>query len=130
MHVAQFLNALLLLENIEIVESRLPEAPRCGIREEHVLASVALASPERAARTRLFECFDRRRKVLALRLGDQQVKVLGHDDVTDDTKAVRDPRLFKDVQDEIATSCGTEKRTPTVTAERDEVKVSFSVIAL
>lgn len=130
MHVAQFLDALLLGEHVKVIKPRLPKAAGCSRGEECALASVRFSTDERAAGDGLLERLHCGRKIFALRLGDEQMDVLGHDDVADDAEAVGDARLFEDAQDEVAPASGSQERTAMVTTAGDEVEMSVSVEAL
>jgi hypothetical protein len=61
---------------------------------------------------------------------DEQVKVFGHDHVSQDDKAITHPRLFQHVQEEIAPPRAVEPTMPLITAASDEVQVAVMIEAL
>jgi hypothetical protein len=67
--------------------------------------------------------------VAYLRFADQQVKVLGHDDRTEDHEAIPFSGMLKDAQEQVATQWSAEPRLSAVTAAGDEMDVSGAVIS-
>src|SRR5258706_310864 len=88
-HVAQFLDALALCPNIEVVESLLPDMLR-RVLEEAGLRRVATASRLRqdAPRKAEFESLHHGRRILLLRFANQQMNMLGHDHVADNDELI------------------------------------------
>jgi hypothetical protein len=58
------------------------------------------------------------------------MKVLRRDHVSQDDKAITHPRLFQNVQEEIAPLRAVEPTMPVITAASDEVQVAVMVEAL
>jgi hypothetical protein len=58
------------------------------------------------------------------------MKVLGHDYVSQDDKAITHSRLFQNVQEEVAAPRAVEPTMPLITAASDEVEVAVMVEAL
>jgi hypothetical protein len=57
-------------------------------------------------------------RIAHIRFGDQQVKVLGHDDVADHDKSIFLPGTLQNPQEEIAARTGSQLGPPLVTATR------------
>ena len=62
-------------------------------------------------------------------LGDEQVKVLGHEDVSVNHEAVLAAGLFEDFQEEVAAAGGVELGLAAVTTASDEMQVAGAIIA-
>jgi len=106
MHVVEFLDELRLTPHVEIVEARLPEMGQgiVGVpeRKSELLGGGFFAwfgaqSPRHA----LFQdLHDAGRSALG-RLADEQVNVVGHDDVTDDRQLVAVAHLAENFHKQI-----------------------------
>jgi hypothetical protein len=69
---------------------------------------------------------DRGRSTL-LRFVNQQMKVFGHDDISDDNELILLSDLLQHLEKQVTTR-GTEKRLTTVTTTRDEMKFFVAVL--
>ena len=72
----------------------------------------------------LFKHLEGSRQATALGFGHQRMHVFGHDNVGDDVDAVPFPHLLQSLFEDVARLRGCEKRGPTVTTERDEMKIA------
>jgi len=77
----------------------------------------------------LLDDFHYDRRVAHIRLGDQEVKVLGHDDVADHHKSIFLPGTLQDPQEEVAPRAGSQLRPPLVAATGYEVEIVPAVSA-
>ncbi len=87
MHLFEFLDTLLCVEDVEIVEAALPEL------FDAMQAECLEPSPGSA----LLEREPDRRGIAAIRFSDEQVEVLGHQDISDDDELVSLTEFFEDV---------------------------------
>src|SRR4051812_921424 len=128
-HVAQFLQPLAFRPHVEVIKSGLPNVPGLVEFKGPLVCFFAPSSQDLLCKTLLnhLHCL---RGISHLRLADQQVKVLWHDDVSQDHEAVFQSRLFQQTQEQVAAPCRTEKAAALITAAGDEVQVSGAVIAL
>ena len=117
MHVTQFFNPLLRSSDVEIIEALLPD--RTG-------ADAAMVKQLCEA---LLDDFHYDRRVAHIRLGDQEVKVLGHDDVADHHKSIFLPCTLQHAQEEIAARAGSQLGPPLVAATGYEVEIVPAVPA-
>jgi hypothetical protein len=65
-----------------------------------------------------------------LRLGDQQMKVLGHDHVPEYDELIAAPHLLENGEEQVTTSRGAEQRFTPITTAGDEVRIVVTVIPL
>ena len=77
----------------------------------------------------LLDDFHYDRRIAHIRLGDQEVKVLGHDDVADHHKSIFLPCTLQNAQEEIAARAGSQLRPPLVAATGYEVEIVPAVPA-
>ena len=68
------------------------------------------------------------RRSMLLRFADQQVKMLRHDDVSDDDELVLLSNLLQHLEKQIASPRGSEERLSTVTTASDEVQVVVAIV--
>jgi hypothetical protein len=129
MHVAQFLDALLLGPNVEVVEARLPEALGDGVWEKSHLQIFPTPLPLYPPRDALLQCLDHGRKIIALGFADEKMNVLGHDDVADHGELIVAGGLFKSAEEHVAPRRLGEELPASVATERDEVQVVGTVVA-
>ena len=128
MHIFQLLDPLARGEDVEVIEAFLPEVMGQG-REEVDLRAGALARAETFGDTLLQHLHDLRR-VADLGLGDQEMRVLGHHDVSHDPEAKLGANLLEDAEEAVAAARTGKMTLPPVAARGDEVKVTVSVVAL
>jgi hypothetical protein len=131
MHVFQLLNFFALAPKIEIVEAPLPElaeepcfrVPASGESELYGLHDCrGICCPLLAQRTR--------EKWGTRRFGDQQVNVLGHDDLSDDGETIALAHEFEDREQQVAGRAFGEKRRTAITAPGDEVQAPVAIVSL
>ena len=86
MHVAEFLDALALTPDIEVVEATLPYVRFVG--PELALGGPAAFAAQNAAGETLLDDLHHRGRRAAFGFADQQMNVLGHDDISNDHELV------------------------------------------
>jgi len=132
MHVSQLLDEFAITVNVEVIKPLHPEGIRIENRTWTAHFCLGLEVAYRAklpARECDLDCSNHYRTVRDIRLRDQQMDMLGHDDVSTDCEAVLRSHLLKHIQKEIAPLRGGEERFPSVTAERDEVESAGVVVS-
>jgi hypothetical protein len=95
MHVTEFLDPLLRSRDVEIIEALLPD--RTG----------ADAAMVKQLGESLLDDFHYDGRIAHIRFGNQEVKVLGHDDVADHHKSIFLPCTLQNAQEEIAARAGS-----------------------
>jgi len=117
MHVTEFLDPLLRSTDVEIIEALLPD--RTG----------ADATMVKQLGESLLDDFHYDRRIAHIRFGDQEVKVLGHDDVADHHKSISLPCPLQNTQEEIAPRAGSHLGPPLVAATGYEMEIVPAVPA-
>src|SRR5512143_859184 len=131
MHIPQLLDPLALAPHVEIVKPRLPDMHRPCVPERILPLITCLTRPSQyPLRETLFYDLHDFGWVPHLRFADQEVKVLGHDHITEDHEAIPFAGLLEDAQEQVATQCSAEPGLPAVTAAGDEMEVSGAVISV
>lgn len=100
MHVAKFLNALLLVMHVEVIVARLPEG------------SLGAAQGDGE-----FQCVDYVSNRAFGRFADQQMNMLRHHDISGDNKAATEPHPFQGVLEKSASTSRTKILEAMKTAE-------------
>jgi hypothetical protein len=114
-HVAQLLDALFRGPDVEVVEARLPETLRYGIRKEPSLHALAPPLPLHSSRNALLQGFNHGREIFPLGLADQQVHVLRHHHVSDGDLVIA-CSFFECAEEHVATrGLGEELPAPVAT---------------
>jgi hypothetical protein len=95
MNIAQFLDALARAPYVKVIEAFLlnpssGKRPQGGLRRRRLLPP-AMHQPGKT----LLDHLHHHRRIASLRLADQKVEVLGHDDVTVNHELIPAPRLFQ-----------------------------------
>jgi hypothetical protein len=127
MHIAQLFDALALAPHVEVVEALLPY--RVGSRiPERGLGGGRFAAQVQLTGEALFHDLHDDRGIADFGLGDEQVKVLGHEDVSVNHEAVLAAGLFEDFQEEVAAAGGVELGLAAVTTASDEMQVAGAII--
>src|SRR5450631_113845 len=126
MHVAQFLHSLVLGPHVEIIKARLPDG--------HRLRSLSGIAPPAARHHRLCKALlytlHRRRWGPDLRFTHQQVKVFGHEHVTQHHEAMLLADLFENLQEQIAAPVRAQPALSLMAAARDVMQMPGSVVTL
>ena len=123
MDVAQFLDALGLGPDIEVIEATFPDA-MCGrAARRNALMHYPASEAE-------FDSLDYGGGGALLRLGDQQVIVFRQDYVAQHHVVITNADLFKDCQEQISVLRSAKPRLTVITAEGIEVKVVGTVITM
>ena len=107
MNVSQLLKKLVVIVDIEIVIALLPEMFRFA---------------DEPSRDALLERLDRVGEGAALRLAEQQMNVLGHDDVSEDAHFVSTPDTFQRGRKCLLRFGRVEERASLITGEGNEVR--------
>jgi len=118
MHVAQFFNPLLRSTDVEIIEALLPDRTRADAAMVKQLCES------------LLDDFHYDGRVAHIRLGDQEVKMLGHDDVADHDKSIFLPCTLQNAQEEIAACAGSQLGAPLVAATGYEMEIVPAIPAV
>lgn len=114
MNVAEFLDEFGMGQDVEVVVAALPE-----------LLAVAFETFGGF----VFEYVQSDGERVKLRLGDEEVDVLGHEDVTEDIKLVAGTESFEFFEEDGSGAVVVEIGKTAVTTEGDEVIVTLSLIA-
>ena len=77
----------------------------------------------------LLDHFHYDRKIAHIRFGEQEVKMLGHDDVADHYKSIFLPGLLQNAQEQIAARAGSQLGPPLVAATSYEMEIVSAVPA-
>ena len=134
MHIVEFLDEFLLTPDIEIVEARLPELGQAIMhmaeRKWELLAGrfFARIAAEPPRHTLLQHLHDGRGRTFR-RLADEQVDVVGHDDVAHQCKAVAVAHFAQNLHKQILRARGGKQGQSSVTAARNEMEVAQSIPA-
>ena len=98
--------------------------------EKYFLCGILPAFPLKdALRIALLKHLHDRGRVTDFRFTDQQMKMLGHDHVSQHDKAIAHPRLFQNAQEQIAPPGAIEPPMALITAASDEVQVAVMIEA-
>jgi hypothetical protein len=111
MYVAQLFDALRRTAHIKVIETLLPD--RTGADAAVVNQ---LGEP-------LLDDFHYDRRIAYIRFADQEVEMLGHDDVADHHKSISLPCTLQNAQEEIAALGGSQLGPPPVTATGYEMQM-------
>jgi len=119
-NVLKVVDEFLVVADVAVVVTALPKGcPLCLVA--HIclpLADVGLF----VSRGRNFQRLDKRCNRALLRLGDEQMHVIGHDYKTVDEEFVAKTSALEDSQECIADRRGAQKRLPSIAGEGDEVR--------
>jgi hypothetical protein len=134
-HVVQFLGSLLAAPDVEVVEASLPETAvrdgRAFVPKMELLSGSSCAnSAPQPARDALLQYLYDDGRISFGRFAQQQMDVLGHDDVTNHCELVVSSDFREDDQEDVSRACRFQEWQSSVTAEGDEMKVPGSVAAL
>jgi hypothetical protein len=78
----------------------------------------------------VFEDLHHHRGIAALGFAEQQMSVLGHDDVANDHETVTPAHLFHHFEKQITILWGAEQGSSLIAAGGNEVKISGAVVAV
>ena len=129
MHVTQFFNPLLRSRDVEIIEALLPDRPGESAGAPRIRGFRMSGLTVKQLCKSLLDDFQYNGRIAHIRLGDQEVKVLGHDDVADHHKSIFLPCTLQNAQEEIAARAGSQLRPPLVAATGYEMKIVPTVPA-
>lgn len=102
MHVAQLLDPLFRAPYVEVIKARLPKRPPV-LGKKSALTGVTEISPwQQCVRGTLFQHLHDCRGRAGLRLRDQKMNMLGHDNVADHHEAVLLARLLEHREEAVA----------------------------
>ncbi len=137
MHIPEFLHALLRrpyveVPFVEVKEARLPERSVLGLVSKQIaLARVPpFALGQQSAGRALFQDLHHRGGISNPRLGDEQVNLFRHDDISDDHEPVALARLFQNREEAVAAARGAQKRQSPGAGAGDKVQVMSAVSAM
>jgi len=85
---------------------------------------------DHTARKAEFERLHHDGRILLLRFADQQMNMLGHDDIAHDDQFVTLAHLLQHLEKEVAAACRAQQRLSAVATACDEMKVTGSVVPL
>ena len=130
-NVAQLLDALMLCPHVEIIETRLPDMAG-RVATGHVVRDGETPTlPEGKSATRageaVFDDFHHEGRIADVGLGDQQMKMLRHDDVAVNNEAILAAGFLEDFEEQVATEGGAEMRAAVVTTAGDVVQIVVAV---
>jgi hypothetical protein len=131
-HVVKFLDSLLQTPNIEIVEAALPKARQRIVPTSKVQVQLSGGPPffvEQAARDALFQNLEDRRRRPFSRFADEQVDVLGHDDVAHQRETVTVAHVAKNLDKDISGVNRTQQRYASIAGEGNEMQMAATVVA-
>ena len=130
MHVAQLLDALFRGPDVEVVEAGLPEWQAWHIWKQKPLAGVDTSLfRQESVRRALFQNLHDGGRRSYLRLGDEQVEVLGHDHISHNHETVALASLFEDGEEPVAASQAAKLRPAVIAGTSDKVQVKGAVSA-
>jgi hypothetical protein len=132
MHVVKFFDSLLQTPHVEIIETPLPKtrqriATACKGQIQLRRGSALLAT--QAARDALLQNLNHRGRCSSHRLADEQVNVLGHDNISDQRKSVAVAHLTKNLDKNILGANRTQKRQTSIAGEGNEMQMAAPVVA-
>ena len=132
-HVVEFLDHFCAGVDVEIVIAALPETRQETFLVRKTQAELSFRralSCSHATRKSLLEDLDDFAGRSRAGFADEQVEMLRHDDVTDESEAVASANFLEDLHGKIPGASGGQKRPSLVTAKGDEVKIAASGEAL
>ena len=136
MNIAKLLDSFLLCPDVEVVEPSLPERmrDRCGVQSKTWgppgLATVARPGNAGAFQTPdvpELECLHGSGDSCPLRFRDQQMYVLGHNDISQNYQSISATHTFQNLQKQAAAQCIAQQRLAVIAAEREKVKIPRAV---
>ena len=129
-HVGEFFPKLLFTPDVEVVKAALPERrrflePRGKGKPE--LLGRRCSVPAQRTRYLLLQNLQDLGRIPFRRFADEQVHVLGHDHISDQSKRMSRANFMQNPYKAIASANGSEVGTPPVTTEGNEMQVAASV---
>lgn len=121
MHVVEFFATLVKAVDIEVVKARLPKA-------WVLLGGIMRVLPD-VARHALFKYLEQHGRIAIRSFADQEVYMLGHNDVSNQKKAMPVANFCKNFDEEISSAGHLKERKSLIATERYEVQVAATVIA-
>jgi hypothetical protein len=131
-HVMKFFHSFLQTPNIEIVEAALPEARQriiavCKCQTELPVRLAFFAA--QAARDALLQNLNHGGRRAFGGLADEQVNVIGHNDIAHQRETVAIARLAENLDENISGANGAQQRQASIASEGDEMKMPVPVVA-
>jgi len=129
MDVAKLLNSLALCPDIKVVEPSLPERIRknWGAPGLAAFARPGNAGTFQTADEPEFKCLHGSGDGCPLRFRDQQMYMLGHNDITQHDKPISAANPFQYLQKHVATRCIVQQRLAVITAKCEKVEIPRAV---
>jgi hypothetical protein len=131
-HLVKFFDSFLQTPDIKIVEAALPESAQRIVaadkRQTKLSSRVALLAAQ-TARNALLQDLNHSGRRAFCWLADEQVDVLGHDDVAYKKVSVAVARLAKNLNKRISSANRAQKREAPIASECDEMKIAASLMA-
>src|SRR6266849_8820899 len=133
-HIVELLAKFLFAPNIEVIEPGLPESRQIsdtfGKREAQLPCRRAASLSPQVPRDALLQHLQDNRWRVFLRLADEQMHVIRHNHVSDQQESVTFTNLAEGLDEEVSRPQGVEQRQPPIAAEREEMYMAVSVVAL
>ena len=132
-HVVQLLDHFRSRIDVEIVVAALPEAPQRSFLGPEVQRQLSLGlspSAAHAARQTLLEDLQDLGRRRERRFADQQMDVIGHEDVPDQSESIARAHLAENLHGEVSGANGSKEMPALIAAEGDEMKITLANDAL
>ena len=132
-HVVELLRHLRAGVHVEIIITALPEPANFAAspgKAKHQLTRAFSLSSAQGARNSLLETLDDLCGTGSVGLAQQQVHMLRHEDVANESKAIARSRLFERANGQIAGANGVQQGPALITAKGDEMEIAKSGDAL
>ena len=138
MDVAQLLDPFLFSPDVEVVKPSLPEMMRSSLVHIETGGAPGLADVARPGNPGTFqaatepelESLHRDRQSRPLWLGDQQVYMLGHHDISQDHKPVTTSHPLQHLENQVAAGRIAQQRLAVITTEGEKVEIPRPVGAV
>jgi hypothetical protein len=129
MHIAQLLDPLAFSPHVEIIETFLPYRVRRRIAKRNLGRNSPFSKLVQAPRKPVFDDLHHHGRIAHFRLGDEQMKMFRHYDISVHHEAILAARFFQDRQKEIATFSTSQLRLAAVATAGYKMQILVSVIA-
>ena len=85
---------------------------------------------QNAPRKTEFESLHHSRRILLLRLADEQMNVLGHNDISDDDEHIALSHLLQHFEKQVTAVRSAKQRLSAIATASDEMKITGAVVAM